>query len=130
MVLDQLFRLAGCLVEHAVLETIYRFKQRLCYVLLKEHRTRKQCQQLVPRFLRAVYPLRHAALAVLLQLRQTLSSGSEEIVAMWRFTRNNGITEGFHNKMELINRQAYGFATSTTTELRVKVLCPQPTDLI
>jgi len=28
---------------------------------------------------------------------------------MWRFTRNNGITEGFHNKMELINRQAYGF---------------------
>ena len=28
---------------------------------------------------------------------------------MWRFTRNNGITEGFHNKMELINCQAYGF---------------------
>jgi hypothetical protein len=25
---------------------------------------------------------------------------------MWRFTRSNGITEGFHNKMELINRQA------------------------
>jgi transposase len=31
-----------------------------------------------------------------------------EIVGMWRFTRNNGITEGWHNKMELINRQAYG----------------------
>jgi hypothetical protein len=30
---------------------------------------------------------------------------------MWRFTRNNGITEGFHNKRELINRQAYGSAT-------------------
>ena len=28
---------------------------------------------------------------------------------MWRFTRNNGITEGFHNKMELINRQSNGF---------------------
>jgi hypothetical protein len=26
-----------------------------------------------------------------------------------RFTRNHGITEGFHNRMELINRQAYGF---------------------
>jgi hypothetical protein len=23
---------------------------------------------------------------------------------MWRFTRNNGITAGFRNKMELINR--------------------------
>ena len=28
---------------------------------------------------------------------------------MWRFTRSNGITEGFHNKMETISRQAYGF---------------------
>jgi transposase len=28
---------------------------------------------------------------------------------MWRFTRNNGSTEGSHNEMELINRQAYGF---------------------
>ena len=28
---------------------------------------------------------------------------------MWRFTRNNGITEGFHTVMELINRQAFGF---------------------
>ena len=50
-----------------------------------------------------------AGLAPLVQPGQTLSAWSEEIVAMWRFTRNNGITEGFHNKMELINRQAYGF---------------------
>ncbi len=28
-----------------------------------------------------------------------------------RFTRNNVITEGFYNKMELINRQAYGLHT-------------------
>ena len=90
------------------METIYRFKQRLCYLLLKKHRTRKQCQQLVPRFL---------------QLGQTLHAWSEEIVSMWRFTRNNGITEGFHNKMELINRQAYGFRNFQNYRLRVKVLC-------
>ena len=41
---------------------------------------------------------------------------------MWRFTRNNGITEGFHNKM-LINRQAYGFRNFQNYRLRVKVLC-------
>ena len=35
---------------------------------------------------------------------------------MWRFTRNNGITEGFHNKMELINRQPMASATSKTTD--------------
>ena len=42
---------------------------------------------------------------------------------MWRFTRSNGITEGFHNKMELINRQAYGFRHFENYRLRVKVLC-------
>jgi transposase len=120
---DQQLRLAAYLSEHPVLETIYRFKQRLCYLLLKKHRTRKQCQQLVPRFLRAVYQLRQAGLAQLVQVGHTLSAWSEEIVSMWRFTRNNRITEGFHNKMELINRQAYGFRNFQNYRLRVKVLC-------
>jgi len=42
---------------------------------------------------------------------------------MWRFTRNNCITEGFHNKMELINPQAHGFRNFENYRLRVKVLC-------
>ena len=83
----------------------------------------QQCEQLVPRFLRAVYQLRQAGLAQLVQLGQTLASWSEEIVAMWRFTRNNAITEGFHNKTELINCQAYGFRNFQNYRLRVKVLC-------
>jgi transposase len=120
---EQQLRLANYLAQHPALETIYRFKQRLCYLLLKKHRTRHQCEALVPRFLRAVYQLREAGLAQLVQLGETLSSWSEEIVAMWRFTRNNGITEGFHNKMELINRQAYGFRNFQNYRLRVKVLC-------
>ena len=37
-------------------------------------------------------------------LGETLDSWKEEIATMWRFTRNNGITEGFHNKMETITR--------------------------
>jgi hypothetical protein len=40
-----------------------------------------------------------------------------------RFTRNNGITEGFHTKMELINRQAYGFRNFQNYRLQVTVLC-------
>jgi transposase len=77
----------------------------------------------VPRFLRAVYQLRQAGLAQLVQLGQTLAAWSEEIVAMSRFTHNNGITEGFHNKMELISRQTYGFRNFENYRLRVKVLC-------
>jgi hypothetical protein len=45
-----------------------------------------------------VQDLLDAKLAQLVQLGQTLNAWSQEIVAMWRFTRNNGITEGFHNK--------------------------------
>jgi transposase len=105
------------------LELIYCFKQRLCYLLLKKHRTRRQWEVLIPRFLRALHQLRHAGLAQPVQLGQTLTSWSQEILAMWRFTRNKGITEGFHNKIELINRQAYGFRNFENYRLRVKVLC-------
>ena len=120
---DQQLRLAAYLKEHPLLELIYRFKQRLCYLLLKKHRTRKQCQALIPRFLRAIYQLRQAGLPQLVQLGDTLHAWREEIAAMWRLTRNNGITEGFHNKMELINRQAYGFRNFENYRMRVKVLC-------
>jgi transposase len=120
---DQTTRLLAYLAQNPALELIYRFKQRLCYLLLKKHRTRKQCQPLIPRFLRAVQQLREVGLPQLVQLGHTLASWSHEIVAMWRFTKNNGITEGFHNKMELINRQAYGFRNFENYRLRVKVLC-------
>jgi transposase len=67
---------------------------------------------------------RQAGLAQqLVQLGETLHSWREEIVTMWRFTRSNGITDGFHNKMELINRQAYGFRNFENYRLRVKVSC-------
>ncbi len=41
---------------------------------------------------------------------------------MWRFSKNNGITEGFHNKMEIISRQAYSFRNFDNYRMRVKVL--------
>ena len=120
---DQQQKLTGYLAAHPALDVIYRFKQKLCYLLLKKHRNRRQCEALVPRFLRAIYQLRQAGLTQLVQLGKTLDAWSQEIVAMWRFTRNNGITEGFHNKMELISRQAYGFRNFENYRLRVKVLC-------
>jgi transposase len=115
--------LASYLACHPELQLIYRFKQRLCYLLLKKHRTRKQCQSLVPRLLRAIYQLRQAPLAQLVQLGNTLHAWAQEIAAMWRFTRNNAITEGFHTKMEVLQRQAYGFRNFENYRLRVTVMC-------
>jgi transposase len=120
---EQRKKLNAYLAEHPAMQVIYRFKQRLCYLLLKKHKTRKQCQRLVPRFLRALDELSRAGLAPLVQLGKSLWSWREEIVRMWRFTKNNGITEGFHNKMETISRQAFGFRNFQNYRLRVKVLC-------
>ena len=92
-------------------------------LLLKKHRTRQQCEVLIPRLLRAIYELQQVGLAQLVQLGQTLSSWRQEIIAMWRFTRNNAITEGFHTKMEVLQRQAYGFRNFQNYRMRVKVLC-------
>jgi len=120
---EQFQRLAGYLATHPALEVIYRFKQRLTSLLTEKHHTRKKCEKLAPRLLRAIQELRDAGLAPLVQLGHTLHSWREEIATMWRFTRNNGITEGFHTKMEAMQRQAYGFRNFQNYRLRVKVLC-------
>jgi len=120
---EQKAKLKLYLEAQPALAVIYNFKQRLCYLLMRKHRTRKQCVKLIPRLLSAVDQLRESGLPQLVQLGQTLESWKEEIATMWRFTRNNGITEGFHNKMETISRQAYGFRNFENYRLRVKVLC-------
>lgn len=51
------------------------------------------------------------------------SDWQEEIACMWRFTKNNGITEGFHRKMKLIQRRAYGFRNFNNHRLRVIAQC-------
>jgi transposase len=120
---EQHARLAAYLKQHPVLEVVYRFKQKLCYLLMEKHQTPKRCAKLAPRLLRMIAELKQAGLAQLVQLGNTLYSWRDEIATMWRFTRNNGITEGFHTKMEVLQRQAYGFRNFNNYRLRVKVLC-------
>jgi transposase len=120
---EQQVKLSDYLAQYPVLEPIYAFKQRLCHLLLHKHRTRKQCQALAPKFLRSIQQLRTSGLPQLVTLGDTLHCWKTEIAAMWRFTRNNGITEGFHTKMEMISRQAFGFRNFENYRRRVKVLC-------
>jgi transposase len=120
---EQQTKLQAYFDQFPALREIYRFKQKLCYLMLKKHRTRKQCAELVNRFLKALHQLKDSGLAQLVQLGQTLTSWSVEIATMWRFTRNNGITEGFHTKMEVLQRQAYGFRNFRNYRLRVRVMC-------
>ena len=118
---------ARCLATYLqtipALKIIYEFKQRLSCLLLAKHRTARQCRRLIPAWLEYLRDLAYSNFPLLAQLGRTLTSWSDEIVRMWRFTRNNGITEGFHTKMELISRRAYGFRNFDNYRLRVRVLC-------
>ncbi len=120
---EQQVKLSAYLASIPALEPIYAFKQRLCRLLLNKSRTRNQCQQLIPQLLEAITQLKESGFAQLITLGETLHSWQTEIALMWRFTRNNGITEGFHTKMEIISRQAYGFRNFENYRKRVKVLC-------
>src|SRR6185312_468780 len=123
LTLQQHERLSIYLKEKPALEAIYCFKQRLCYSLLEKSCNQKRCRKLARRFLRDVTALRGCGFAPLVQLGNTLYAWREGIACMWRFTRNNGITEGFHTKMEVLQRQAYGFRNFNNYRLRVKVMC-------
>jgi transposase len=105
------------------LKIIWEFKQRLCQLLLIKRQTKRECKALIPFYLKYVRQLKESSFEALKTLGNTLESWSQEIVRMWRFTKSNGITEGFHNKMELISRRAYGFRNFENYRLRVRALC-------
>jgi transposase len=120
---EQRIRLLEYLRVHPAFGDLYVFKQRLCRLLKLKHRKVRHCRRLIPSLLRAIQRLKDWGLKPLVQLGETLDSWKEEIARMWRFTKNNAITEGFHTKMEMISRRAFGFRNFENYRLRVKVLC-------
>lgn len=82
-----------------------------------------ECKRLIPRFLGYLQQLVLSPFAPLKTLGKTLGSWKEEIVRMFRFSRSNGITEGGHRKMKLIQRRAYGFRNFENYRLRGRALC-------
>ena len=105
------------------LEPLYRFKQDLMQLLLKKHQKRVEVIDLIPQILWHMDELLKSPWAPLKTFGETLRSWLEPIVRMWRFSKNNGITEGLHTKMEMISRRAYGFRSFNNYRLRVIALC-------
>ena len=68
-----------------------------------------RCRRSIPRLRNYIHQLKTCGIEQLETIGRTLGAWSGEIAAMWRFSKNNGITEGFHNKMEMISRRAFGF---------------------
>jgi transposase len=121
--IEQVPKLQSYFDQVAGLEPLYRFKQDLMQLLLKKHQKRVEAKDLIPQLLWHMNELLESPWAPLKTFGETLKSWIEPIVRMWRFTKTNGITEGLHNKMELISRRAYGFRNFKNYRLRVIALC-------
>ena len=119
----QRLRLLDYFKRFPALNPLWDFKQSLCRLLLVKHINQHHARKLIPVFLHFTQQLLDSPFESLQTLGKTLQAWDKEIVRMWRFTRSNGITEGFHNKMELISRRAYGFRNFQNYRLRVRALC-------
>ena len=120
---EQRYRLRQLFTLKPALEPIYAMKETLCRFLSYKRLDRGTCKERLPHFLRVIQTLKDSGFEAAATLAKTLTEWIEEIVRMWRFTRNNGITEGFHRKMKLIQRRAYGFRSFTNYRLRVIAQC-------
>ena len=116
-------RLEALFNAHPALEPLYEMMHRLRRIMNVKHQTKRACRPLARQLLGLIEQLNHSAFSPLVTLAQTLKTWIEPIAAMWRFTKNNGITEGFHRKMKLIQRRAYGFRNFNNYRLRVIAQC-------
>ena len=105
------------------LGAIYFFKQDLVKLLLFRTTAVKYAKRRIKTLLHFISQLKESGFKHLATLGSTIENWQEEIVAMWRFPLTNSITEGFHRKMKLIQRRAYGFKNFQNYRLRVRSLC-------
>lgn len=115
--------LSEVLSRNEVIKTAYDFKEELCSLLSLKSRKMLSCRKPLRRLKKMVDMLLHDAPAIFQTLGKTLRSWFEPIIRMWRFTKSNGITEGFHRKMKLIQRRAYGYRNFENYRLRVLIEC-------
>ena len=117
---EQHANLMHYLAGYPVLQQLYVAKQKPARLMLLKTLTARRARSKLPQLLELLNQLRDSPLRA---LAKTLTSWLEPIVAMWRFSKSNGITEGFHNKMEMISRRAFGFRNFENYRLRVLTHC-------
>lgn len=120
---DKLKKRALFFKNQPAIASLYDFKQKIHQLMLKKEQTKKQCRSLIGQLFEIIEKLKTIPFKALNTLAKTLFLWRNEIAAMWRFSKSNGITEGFHRKMKLIQRRAYGFRNFENYRMRVRLLC-------
>lgn len=116
-------RLESFFGKNPAIKICYEFKERLCELLNRKSQTMKECKRNIKELKEMMQQMKYEGVKEFETLAKTLSDWWEPIIRMWRFTKNNGITEGFHRKMKLIQRIAYGYRNFENYRLRVLVKC-------
>ncbi len=108
------------LAQTPVLQAMYFAKQQLNGFLVLKTLTQRRAKKMLPLFLNLIEQFERSLART---LAATLRAWLEPIVRMWRFSKTNGIMEGFHTKMEMLSRRAYGFRDFENYRLRVLAQC-------
>ena len=119
----QSLRLRRLLHDHPPLLPLYEKMIELWDLLRLKHQNARACKHHIAHLLRLLDDLLQSAFDPLVRLGKTLQNWQDALVTMWRFSKNNAITEGFHRKMKLIQRRAYGFRNFHNYRLRVIAHC-------
>lgn len=117
---EQQNKLQHYLGDYPGLQALYEARQKLNRLLLLKNLRKQQVKQKLPILLKLIEQMRQSPLR---RLAKTLTSWLEPIVMMWRSNKSNGPTEGFHNKMEMMSRRAFGFRNFENYRLRVMTHC-------
>ena len=111
------------LKDYPQLKPLYIQMHQLRKLMNRKSRTKQQCKKHINELLNRIQWCQRSALVPLQILAGTLKEWEDAIACMWRFRKNNSITEGFHRKMKLIQRRAYGFKNFNNYRLRVIAQC-------
>lgn len=102
---------------------MWYFWQELTELCRNKGKNLGTCRKLVRNLLSKVEILKTSPFSPLKTLERSLTNWIDAIAYMFRYYRSNWIVEGFHRKMKLIQRRAYGFRNFENYRLRVKILC-------
>lgn len=117
---DKHVNLQRYLAKHPGLLALYEARQKLNRLLLLKNQRKQQAQQKLTILLQLIEQMRETPLR---RLAKTLTSWLEPIAMKWRSNKSNGPTEGFHTKMEMMSRRAYGFKNFENYRKRVMTHC-------
>lgn len=105
------------------LVAIYDFRNEVHEFLMQKNLSKKKMRRAIKRFKKIIKELENSKFQPLISLAQTFKAWEEEILRMLRFSKSNGQVEGYHNKMEVISRRAYGFRNFKNYRQRVLLQC-------